>query len=79
MVVTFRVFQLSDKKLELCDLYKELRDSRGFSEDCEKSILHRLICLLIESTANTDPEVKKQRNYFKCITRLSVHVLCHHS
>ncbi|VEN39029.1 unnamed protein product [Callosobruchus maculatus] len=37
---------LSSKKSELKKLYEEVQKSRGFSEDCEKSLMHMLICSL---------------------------------
>ncbi|XP_046673269.1 serine-protein kinase ATM isoform X5 [Homalodisca vitripennis] len=48
--------KLSENKVELADLYKDLQNSRGFSEDCEQSILHQLICLLIQITSGSDPK-----------------------
>ncbi|PNF41119.1 hypothetical protein B7P43_G05975, partial [Cryptotermes secundus] len=42
--------QLSEKKQELAMMYKALNDMRGFSEDCAKSLLHQLICVLVELT-----------------------------
>lgn len=38
-------------------MYKELLNIRGFSEDCVKSILHRLVCALIKHTKSCDLEV----------------------
>ncbi|CAG9854398.1 unnamed protein product [Phyllotreta striolata] len=37
---------LADRKEELMALYDKLDETRGFSEDCENSPLHRLICAL---------------------------------
>lgn len=50
-------FQLSEKKAELAGLYKELQDTRGFSEDCERSILHQLICFLVKIISRSDSKV----------------------
>lgn len=49
--------QLSVKKMELKEMYSKLHDLRGFSEDCEKSILHRLICVLVKLTLSSDSNV----------------------
>lgn len=49
--------QLSKKKHELKDIYKTIYDTRGFSEDCEKSPIHRLIsALLVHIVQNVDNE-----------------------
>lgn len=49
--------QLSRKKDELKEIYKTIYDSRGFSEDCEKSPIHRLIsALLVHIVQNVDSE-----------------------
>jgi hypothetical protein len=40
-------------------LYKELNDMRGFSEDCAKSLLHQLICMLVELTSVPDSRVSR--------------------
>jgi hypothetical protein len=40
-------------------MYKELNDMRGFSEDCAKSLLHQLICMLVELTSVPDLRVSK--------------------
>nr|CAI5844505.1 unnamed protein product [Callosobruchus analis] len=37
---------LSSKKSELKKLYEEVQKSRGFSEDCENSLIHRFVCNL---------------------------------
>ncbi|XP_055323121.1 serine/threonine-protein kinase ATM isoform X2 [Sitodiplosis mosellana] len=48
---------LSNKKNELEDIYKMLYDTRGFSEDCERSPIHRLIsALLTQIVQNVDSE-----------------------
>lgn len=50
-------FQLSRKKNELPEIYKTIYDTRGFSEDCEKSPIHRLIStLLTHIVQNVDSE-----------------------
>lgn len=50
-------FQLSKKKSELQEIYKTIYDTRGFSEDCEKSPIHRLIStLLTHIVQNVDSE-----------------------
>jgi hypothetical protein len=40
-------------------LYKELNDMRGFSEDCARSLLHQLICVLVELTSVPDSGVSR--------------------
>ncbi|XP_049947955.1 serine-protein kinase ATM-like [Schistocerca serialis cubense] len=50
--------QLSTRKTELRDLYLSLKNLRGFSEDCEESILHRLLCVLVGLTSAEDKEVQ---------------------
>jgi hypothetical protein len=40
-------------------MYKELNEMRGFSEDCAKSLLHQLICMLVELTSVPDLRVSK--------------------
>lgn len=49
--------ELSTKKFELKELYGRLQDLRGFSEDCEKSILHQLICVLVKLSLSADTNV----------------------
>lgn len=39
---------LATKKNEVSELYDALREIRGFSEDCENSLPHRLISMLIK-------------------------------
>jgi hypothetical protein len=53
------LLKLSEKKQELSVLYKELNDTRGFSEDCAKSLLHQLICMLVELTSVPDSNVSR--------------------
>jgi hypothetical protein len=40
-------------------MYKGLNDMRGFSEDCAKSLLHQLICMLVELTSVPDLRVSR--------------------
>ncbi|CAH2005984.1 unnamed protein product [Acanthoscelides obtectus] len=37
---------LSSKKTDLKKLYETVQRSRGFSDDCERSLIHRLVCSL---------------------------------
>lgn len=61
--------QLSNKKHELQDIYKMMYDSRGFSEDCERSPIHRLIsALLAQIVQNVDSE--KSLIAAKCLGEL---------
>lgn len=46
--------QLSNKKTELIKLYARLHHIRGFSEECQESILHQLICMLVKLTTSSD-------------------------
>lgn len=65
----FFLLQLSQKKNELQDIYKTIYDSRGFSEDCEKSPIHRLIsALLLQIVQNMDSE--KSLIAAKCLGEL---------
>ncbi|XP_063244550.1 serine-protein kinase ATM [Bacillus rossius redtenbacheri] len=52
--------QLSQRKKELCDLYEELQTLRGFSEDCAKSVVHRLVATLVDLTLSTDEQVSTE-------------------
>ncbi|XP_069700137.1 serine-protein kinase ATM isoform X2 [Periplaneta americana] len=60
--------QLSEKKTELCLLYKELNDMRGFSEDCAKSLLHQLMFMLVELTSVPDPKIRLEAS--RCLGEL---------
>lgn len=51
---------LTEKKDELKQLYLELRQTRGFSEDCENSILHKLISILITFSCSTNQKVSTE-------------------
>ncbi|XP_034246355.1 serine-protein kinase ATM isoform X2 [Thrips palmi] len=50
--------KLYEMKTELADLYQGLVHIRGFSSDCQKSILHQLICKLINLTSSTNLKVQ---------------------
>lgn len=61
--------QLAKKKNELRDIYKTIYDTRGFSEDCEKSPIHRLIsALLSQIVQNVD--IEKSLIAAKCLGEL---------
>lgn len=45
---------LSSKKNELIEMYNQLQDIRGFSEDCEKSLIHRLVFTLLQFVQGFD-------------------------
>lgn len=47
---------MSTKKEELQHIYKRIYDSHGFSEDCDKSIIHRLIFVLLQTIQGVDAE-----------------------
>lgn len=48
--------QLSTKKTELQHIFQSIYDVHGFSEDCEKSIIHRLINSLLHIVRGVDSE-----------------------
>lgn len=54
---------LSKEKEQLRALYEKLGNTRGFSEDCEKSSLHRLICMLAKMSCSTN-EIVCDRFFF---------------
>lgn len=45
---------LSSKKNELIEMYNQLQDAHGFSEDCEKSSIHRLVYTLLQFVQGND-------------------------
>lgn len=45
---------LSSKKDELIEMYNQLQNIRGFSEDCEKSLIHRLVFTLLQFVQGLD-------------------------
>lgn len=45
-------------KAELSKLYAELHDMEGYSEDCEESILHQLICMLVQLASSSDSDIR---------------------
>jgi hypothetical protein len=48
------------RKNELKNLYLELRKTRGFSEDCENSTVHQLICMLITLSCSSNRNVSTE-------------------
>lgn len=48
---------LSEQKHVLKHMYDKLQDQRGFSEDCEVSLLHRLIAMLANMSCSTNEKV----------------------
>uniref|UniRef100_A0A6P7GP54 Serine-protein kinase ATM-like n=1 Tax=Diabrotica virgifera virgifera TaxID=50390 RepID=A0A6P7GP54_DIAVI len=48
---------LCDQKIKLTGLYEKLQDIRGFSEDCEQSLVHRLVCMLCQLSYSADQNV----------------------
>ncbi|CAH1170506.1 unnamed protein product [Phaedon cochleariae] len=48
---------LSERKNDLKELYDKLQNIRGFSEDCEESSLHRLICTLSKFSCSRNQNV----------------------
>ncbi|KAJ8917850.1 hypothetical protein NQ315_010763 [Exocentrus adspersus] len=59
---------LSKEKRQLKALYKELEMLGGFSEDCENSILHRLICMLAKMSCSSNETMKFEA--IKCLGEL---------
>lgn len=49
--------QLATHKEELKELYNELYKLRGFSEECSRSIIHQLICMLVKMTSCSNKQV----------------------
>lgn len=60
--------QLSLKKNELIGMYNHLQDTRGFSEDCEKSLIHRLVYTLVQFVQGTDSNIAVEAA--KCLGEL---------
>lgn len=50
------MLQLSTKKTELQEIFQSIYDVQEFSEDCEKSIMHRLINSLLQIVQSVDAE-----------------------
>lgn len=61
-------FQLSTKKDELSEIYKDLKSIRGFSEDCDDSLLHKLINSLLIFVNSVDENKKIEA--VKCLGEL---------
>ncbi|KAJ6636448.1 Serine-protein kinase ATM, partial [Pseudolycoriella hygida] len=59
---------LSLKKGELIQMYAQLQDTRGFSEDCEKSLIHRLVFTLLQFVQGFD--ATKAVEAAKCLGEL---------
>lgn len=59
---------LSAKKAELEEIYANVYNSRGFSEDCDESLIHRLIFMLLEIVRG--PEEDKSVVAAKCLGEL---------
>ncbi|CAH1112513.1 unnamed protein product [Psylliodes chrysocephalus] len=48
---------LASQKDTLLDMYDKLQEIRGFSEDSEKSVLHRLVCVLSQLSYSSNQKV----------------------
>ncbi|CAH0564561.1 unnamed protein product [Brassicogethes aeneus] len=59
---------LIKEKVQLKNMYKELKNIRGFSEDCIESHLHRLIAKLVKMTWGNDKSVSSEA--VKCLGEL---------
>ncbi|KAB0793612.1 hypothetical protein PPYR_13232 [Photinus pyralis] len=46
--------RLTDQKEELKEMYDSLHCMRGFSEDCQNSLLHQLVCTLVKLSLSSD-------------------------
>lgn len=58
---------LSKEKIQLTELYENLHNMRGFSEDCEKSLLHRFVSVLAKMSCSTNEKVSSFiLNIFSC-------------
>ncbi|KAK5640688.1 hypothetical protein RI129_009235 [Pyrocoelia pectoralis] len=60
--------RLSNQKEELKHMYNNLRHVRGFSEDCQKSVLHQLVCALVKLSLSSDTEESLEAT--KCLGEL---------
>ncbi|KAG4079703.1 hypothetical protein HA402_009089 [Bradysia odoriphaga] len=60
--------QLSSKKNELIDMYNQLQHVHGFAEDCEKSLIHRLVFTLLQFVQG--PDEAKAIEAAKCLGEL---------
>ncbi|KAJ8960033.1 hypothetical protein NQ318_009470 [Aromia moschata] len=58
-------YVLSKEKIQLGQLFTKLQDIRGFSEDCMKSPLHRLICMLTKMSCSSNENVRLEA--MKCL------------
>lgn len=56
-IIFYVCLKLRIRKSELLLLYQNLEHMRGFSQDCEASVLHRLIYKLISLTSSEDSKV----------------------
>ncbi|KAJ8978033.1 hypothetical protein NQ317_013561 [Molorchus minor] len=56
---------LSKQKVQLKEMYDKLQNIRGFSEDCRKSLLHRLMCMLAKMSCSENENVKFES--LKCL------------
>ncbi|XP_018573379.1 serine-protein kinase ATM [Anoplophora glabripennis] len=59
---------LSKEKEQLKALYEKLDNIRGFSEDCEKSSLHKLVCMLAKMSCSTNEAMRFEA--IKCLGEL---------
>ncbi|XP_065219100.1 serine-protein kinase ATM [Planococcus citri] len=50
--------QVSENRDEMKNLFRRLISKRGFSEECAKSLPHRLICALLQLTSSPDEKIK---------------------
>lgn len=62
------MFQLSAKKSELKNIYNGIYELSGFSADCDKSIIHRLIFTLLQTIQGAD--IDKSHMAAQCLAEL---------
>lgn len=59
---------MSTKKSELNEIYQRVYDLRGFSEDFDKSLTHRLVMALFQTVQSND--TKRSEIAAKCLGEL---------
>lgn len=64
---------LAGNKIELKQLYENLKNMRGFSEDCKNSIIHQLVYMLMKLSCLGDKDVRKYKFYLLNLSNVSNH------
>ncbi|KAK4874732.1 hypothetical protein RN001_014092 [Aquatica leii] len=60
--------QLSNRKCDLKEMYNDLNNLRGFSEDCRSSVLHQLVCTLVKLSLSENVDESLEAS--KCLGQL---------